>query len=386
MVMPIKSQKDSTQPSVEGVLNTIYEMPDLQEDVFSYLNPVLLKAYGLLSREKREDIRLFEHEDRRQLENILFHDLPELINLYAQMPIAYRNEKKLKTGQTHREVLINNIKLLVKSIQGLEAQSFTNVDQDMNVKTKVYEEKYKVALAYEAEMESESDTQFTNRFNWDKYQQQHQPDLTMKNLETIYGKSENEHVIRVRDGKIEYQAKDKVKAVLKAVRQAGTMTRKVGSLFWKDYRGVMKPVLIIGGIIFVLYSFVHHMNYKYRHFTAVRELSEAVTPLYNNPTPLMHDLTVKLLANFAQEHKDAGAQLVFDAQKDKVTINEKMTKDECLNFIDQAQNNYTENGLFYRINDNLYNTKQNLPDQMQNMVCINPGNTLTVTYLLKSHK
>jgi hypothetical protein len=385
MVMPLKSQKDTNQPSVEGLLNDIYEMPDLQEDVFSYLNPVLLKAYGLLSRDKCEDVRLFEHEDRRQLENILFHDLPELINLYAQMPIAYRNEKKLKTGQTHREVLINNIKLLVKSIQGLEAQSFTNVDQDMNVKTRVYQEKYKTALAYEAEMESESENQFTNRFNWNKYQEQHQPDLTMKNLETMYGKNRMEHFIRVRDGKIEYQAKDRVKAVIKAVREVMTVAKKVAQSLWKDYRGVMKPVLIIGGIVFAGYSLIHHMNYKYRHFTAVRELSEAVTPLYNNPTPLMHDLTVKMLGGFAQEHQDSGAQLIFDAQQTKVTISEKMTKNECLNFIDQAQNNYPD-GMFYRINDNLYNSKQNLPDQMQNMICINPGNTLTVTYLLRNHK
>lgn len=408
--MVMLSQKETTQPSVEGVLNLIYTMPDLKDDVLGYLTPVLIKAYGLVKRDSEapENARMFEHEDSRQMENILFHDLPELIDLYAQMPIGYRNEKNLKNGQTHRDVLINNLKLLVKSIQGLESRSFANVDKDMSVKGKIYQEKYKTALAYEAQLESESQSsvnisngngngendngkhEFVNRFNWEKYQKKHQPELSLKNVESIYGKTDNEHVIRVRDGQIHYQAKDRVKAVIKVVRNYGgkiAMTpRNVAQYLWENYRGLTKTVLIIGGIFFALYSFVHYMNNKYRHFSAVSDLAEEVTPLYNNPTPLMHDLTVKMLDSFEAEHKDAGARLFFDDKKTKVTINETMTKKECMHFIDQAQNFYQVHGLPYRINDNLYNTTQNLGDQLQNMICISPMNNLTVTFLLKEHK
>lgn len=405
--MVMLSQKETSQPSVEGVLNLIYTMPDLKDDVLGYLTPVLIKAYGLVKRdnEASDNARMFEHEDRRQLENILFHDLPELIDLYTQMPIGYRNEKNLKNGQTHRDVLINNLKLLVKSIQGLESKSFANVDKDMSVKGRIYQEKYKTALAYEAQLESESQSgvvvnngnnendtrhEFVNRFSWEKYQKKHQPELSLKNVESIYGKTDNEHVIRVRDGQVHYQAKDRLKAIIRTVRQYGgkiAMTPKnVATYLWENYHGLTKTVLIIGGIFLALYGFVHYMNNKYRHFSAVSDLTEEVTPLYNNPTPLMHNLTVKMLGSFEAEHQSAGARLFFDDKKTKVTINETMTKNECMHFIDQAQNYYTTHGLPYRINDNLYNTTQNLGDQLQNMICISPLNTLTVTFLLKEHK
>lgn len=247
---------------IENLLNDIYAQPDLKGGVFSYLQPHILKAYGLLKRDQlsiqtgRTTEVLFTDIDKKiDMENILYRDLPEIIDVYSKMPLEYRNEHRLKNGKTHRQLLLDNLEILTHKLQALETSVYEGFDQKMSVKNRVFTEKYKEAnFLTNGALEYEPITQ-SDDYRWKK-----PVETALLNRDFIKEEknSDNQRIV-LTEGVIEYKVKDKFQHFMTGTynvfnnskRNIMEFTQKATNKFlnpFNTYRPT-KPDKIMGAII-----------------------------------------------------------------------------------------------------------------------------------------
>jgi hypothetical protein len=236
------SYADKNRKALEQLFVKMYGADDLRSDVLGFIQPFILSANNLLSNNGNnhkishnnnssnsnkgttKDARFSEEsfihldmETQRKLENILYRDLPNLLDDYLELPINYRNQKKLISGKTHRETLIENIELLANQIHHLENTSFANEDAKARVKSKVLQERY--GLEFEPQADEAITLQST--FDFNDYQKVNEKVLQlgrdhMKASSNEANRPAMEYQVRIENGQVEYRVKKNFKSFMSA--------------------------------------------------------------------------------------------------------------------------------------------------------------------------
>lgn len=241
--------------SIETLLNQIYKSPDLGDKVLEFIHPHILKAFALIEDDdyrKKEGLpRIFtQEEDITALKTILFKDLPSIFNIYTKLPLEYRNEQKIKTGKTHREVLLSNMVSLVNKMIAIENLQYEEVDKEAIVKTKVFDAKYSKygkeenidSLISQENLKPQNEVMFENTFDLENFKKTLPP--TEFKMEGYQHTEDNNIQIKFKKGVVEYKVKDKMKSFMKGVYDFGCR-------FMKDEKFAVKTknVLKTTGLI-----------------------------------------------------------------------------------------------------------------------------------------
>jgi hypothetical protein len=380
------SSKLNQENDVELLLNDIYEMPDLKEDVFSYINPYILKASVLLNRTRRGE-KVFDNKDNeRKLENILYREFPDLVNAYGKMPIEYRNTHRLKTGKTSRQTLISSFHILTQSIRDIEHDSLKDANQLLEVKNQSLREKYQV------DNFTETESEYHDNFNWGQYERSHV--VSAQNLmeQSFY-----------HPGKMNASAKNKASVRLNSkgqmrIQQPWSQTIKEKACYLMDKSGVVLKKAIAGikrpfdflnyihpffKTMIGVFAFIGLGTYTMVTFTHwYRHTSEATLNLYNLTSEIQTEsdaqkaLGQKLLQKFFSEHSNA--KFILDAKTGRINMTETLSNWQCERTIKEVEQKFDR--MPYQINGIWFDAGNHQTDDSREMVCDNPHNTYSVNF------
>lgn len=212
--------------SVEKLLNQLYSEVDLKSDIFNFIQPVLMKSYALLQSDKlniqngQTDNVLFKDiEQQHVLENIIYRDLPGLVDIYIKLPIEYRNTQKLKNGKTHRAMLIENVEILINKLKEVEKTAYMDIDQAMTVKNKLIKEKYVQDKDNFIELNK---NQFESNIDKISSQYEYEKADSVNNTKYVFNYHDlhamkNNQKIVLDQGTLKYKAKDKMQSLLSSL-------------------------------------------------------------------------------------------------------------------------------------------------------------------------
>lgn len=383
------SNSMNQEHEVETLLNDIYEMPDLKEDVFSYINPYILKASVLLNRTRRGE-KVFDNKDNeRKLENILYREFPDLVNAYGKMPIEYRNTHQLKTGKTSRQTLINSFHILTQSIRDIEHDSLKEANQLLEVKTQSLREKYQV------ENFTQTESEYSDRFNWKQYEQSHvvsaqklmeqsfyNPNHLMGNQQAAKKKValsvNSKGQIRIHQP---WRQTFKEKGLWLAEKSASGLKR-VGSAIKKPFGmfNYIHPFIKTMVCVFAFIGFGAYGMGTFAHW--YHHTSEATLNLFDLTSEIQTEsaeqriLGDKLLQKFIKDH--SFAQFIVNAKTGNVSMTETLGKWQCERTIKELEQKF--NMLPYQVNGIWFNAKNHQTDDSREMVCDNPHNTYSINF------
>lgn len=372
--------KENSQNQIELLLNKIYQEPDLGEELFEYVNPYVLKTYALLKTERfnkdRDEQSCFKNkEDFMVAESILFKDLPGIVEVYTNLPLKYRNEHKLKTGKTHRDTLLDSIQKLVNKLKELDYLQYEEKDTEAIVKSKLIDQKYGqnniINLSSELCGEPEYDTKFQSNFNWNMFKKTlptvKQEDLSkvlknpMQNMDGYI--NSKEHMIKVQEGEIKYQVKDKMKHFMAGVYQASTKmlkeTKRIGKKVIANHSGKIVLISAVSGVVW----FVSYMNAGYHAYGTFEDSMKYV----GASSDQLRDINLKVLNELAK--KDKNFKYSLSPNKELVFIEIKADKRNCEHVLSNIEMNYEHSNLPYRVNDILLNAKDKTTDEVKEAIC-----------------
>lgn len=375
---------------VETLLNDIYEMPDLKEDVFSYINPYILKASMLLTRTQRGE-KVFDNQDNaRKLENILYREFPDLVNAYRTMPIEYRNTHHLKTGKTARQTLINSFHILTQSIRDIEHDGLKDANQLLEVKNQSLREKYQV------ENFTQTESEYQDSFSWNSYEKAHVVSAQKLMEQSFYNPDrmgnknnsddrkkkflslDNQGGIRFH---LPWQERFKEKSLV-IKKNTVKMLKACGHALKKPFAFV-KYIDPFFQTLIVVFSFIGIFTYAMVNLTAwMHHTGNDTLELFNLTSEIQEQgsnqkaLTDKLIQRFIHEHRHEN--FAFDAKSGQITMTEELTSSQCERAIEQLEKRFTM--LPYNMNGINFNAKNNQTDDSREVVCENPHNTYSVTF------
>jgi hypothetical protein len=231
--MKVGAKKPAATQSLESLFTSMYNQADLRADVIGFIQPFIMSAHNLLGTQKDvkkesknalasdESFIHLDMEEKRKLENILYRDLPNLIADYTELPIDYRNQKKLNSGKTHRETLIENIELIANQIEHLEETAFSAMDTKARVKSQVLKQRY--GLEFEAQPQEHKT--LTSNFDFAFYQQHGKK--IQQATSKIAGdlKNQNDAIqyqAAIYDGEITYKVKKNFKSFMSGTYSLAT--------------------------------------------------------------------------------------------------------------------------------------------------------------------
>jgi hypothetical protein len=375
---------------IEDLLNEMYNQVDLKDSVFEYVQPYVLEAYALLKKDsmsiQQSAKSILGVENKHELEKILYTDLPDLIDIYSKMPLEYRNEHRLKTGQTHRQLLLENVQILSDTINKLVKINYDDVDQQMSVKNRFFKEKYveptsKVNLGsssveYEKERIASSDS-----FNWNSVKSKFvkaKPVNPKDLMDRDFVKEPvvNSHKIVLREDTIEYKVKDKFRHFMAGTYDAYVKAKESIKQYRKDFKkkskkffnssfGIFVTVMgIVGGIggavIGSGFSIVYLIE---KDKFPGKELVKGVDLISSASVQggSYKDVAISALNKYSKEH---GINVQY--LPDGVVLSKNESKDECIKGVDIF--NYSSIGE-YTINDKLFSSHYPVPEIMAEDVC-----------------
>lgn len=372
---------------VENLLTQIYSQVDLKDDVFEYLQPYVLKAYGLLRSDqlniengKANAVLFQDPEHKNAIENILFRDLPGFIDIYTQLPLDYRNEKIVKGNKTHRDLLIENVEILSRQLKGIEHSAYEIYDQRMSVSNRFIKERYNspdFTNISATEVEPESTIQ--NKFSWNTFKES----LGNKTMQSIIGRdftkeTDNNRKIVLNENQIEYKVKDKMRHFMSGTYQVyqkmSENLKKAGSWLGENWGGVV----CIASAISVLVIPISLLIYQTVQEVPARDLNRTAT-MINTSNAELRDISMKVLNQFAQENK---LEVRYTPDKEAVFIYKDVSKTQCIHAIEYYQYKNTQI-TGYSINGMPLDSNKIINNQLQEGVCNLETNKLSVGWSLK---
>lgn len=387
--------KENSQNQIELLLNKIYQEPDLGEELFEYVNPYVLKTYALLktdsfNKDRNEQSCFKNKEDFMTAESILFKDLPGIVEVYTHLPLKYRNEHKLKTGKTHRDTLLDSIQKLVNKLKELDYLQYEEKDTEAIVKSKLIDQKYGqnniINLSSELCGEPEPELKFQSNFNWNMFKKTlptvKQEDLSkvLKNpMQNVDGYINNkEHRIKVQEGEIKYQVKDKMKHFMAGVYQVSTKmlkeTKKVGKKIIAKHSGKIVLVGAVSGVVW----FVSYMNAGYHAYNTFEDSMKYV----GAGSDQLREINLKVLNELSK--KDKNFKYTLGPNKELIFIEIKADKRNCEHVLGNIEMNYPQSNLPYRVNDILLNAKDKTTDEVKEAICsLDKDNKINAAFYTK---
>lgn len=357
---PLKNIKENHIQILEKLFNDVFHAPDLKKEILDYIQPDVIKAHQLIHHENHSGLIAQAFEEKRQLENLLYRDLPNLVSDYVSLDLAYRNEKKLKNQQTHRQTLMENLQFIVAKLADLQESVFAGHDTKANSANQILEAKY-------GQVQSEVEPVKSN-YDWDRLKQS----MLSKNLEKIYSDSsvkdiqdrsiESQQKITLIDNEVQYRAKNGFVAitlryhVLKEKFQNKTGLKTPAD--WKRFRKTIKSKLFFPGVpismVLVSALGIGHMMYQeVQEHNVKATLSDVISSMNANTTVNARDEAMKILQKMSNPdslyyHKNLG--IVFEGKKVTATIS-NISQSVCENihgYLDSGTimtNGYSLNGV-----------------------------------------
>jgi hypothetical protein len=351
---------------IESLLNEIYTQVDLKDDVYPFVQPYILKAYALLRNDdissangKSQDVLFNDVEQKNAIENILYRDLPGVIDIYTKMPLDYRNEKIVKHNKTHRNLLLENIEILTKKLKEIETEAYSNFDQRMSVSNRFIKEKYDTnnfVRLTESELEVEQeDSKIPTSFNWSRVKGK-LAQLNMSNLEKRdFAKDDNKKIV-LKENQVEYQVKDKFRHFMAGTYNAYVSVKnvlKTTGKFLKNNAGSIVIFGVIGTVIVGPIVLGIYISHERANAYTLQEGNE----LINSNNERLKSISVMALNEYAKENK---LEIKYTPDKNSVYVYKDMDKGKCMQAIEVFQEHhpnvagtYTINGLALKASDKL---------------------------------
>jgi hypothetical protein len=351
---------------LESLLNEIYTQVDLKDDVYPFVQPYILKAYALLRNDdissangKSQDVLFNDVEQKNAIENILYRDLPGVIDIYTKMPLDYRNEKIVKHNKTHRNLLLENIEILTKKLKEIETEAYSNFDQRMSVSNRFIKEKYDTnnfVRLTESELEVEQeDSKIPTSFNWSRVKGK-LAQLNMSNLEKRdFAKDDNKKIV-LKENQVEYQVKDKFRHFMAGTYNAYVSVKnvlKTTGKFLKNNAGSIVIFGVIGTVIVGPIVLGIYISHERANAYTLQEGNE----LINSNNERLKSISVMALNEYAKENK---LEIKYTPDKNSVYVYKDMDKGKCMQAIEVFQEHhpnvagtYTINGLALKASDKL---------------------------------
>jgi hypothetical protein len=206
----MKAQKQAPSHTVilEKLFNDIFQAPDLKKEVLDYVQPGILQIHQMM--ETPSFLSAVGFEEKRQIENLLYRDLPNIVSDYTSLDVAYRNEKLLKNNLTHRENLMESLRFVLAKMNDLKNSAFTSQDTKANTIPQILEAKY-------GQVQTQIEPLKTG-YNWNDLK----ASLPQKHLEqsgfikkpAMLDEASDQQKVTLVDGKVQYRAKNLRASVL----------------------------------------------------------------------------------------------------------------------------------------------------------------------------
>jgi hypothetical protein len=381
-------QNTVNNTKIENLLNKAYSQIDLKEGIFNYIQQHVLESYSVLKGDMlktqsgdMENILLKDIEKKHQIESILYRDLPELIDVYSKLPLEYRNEHKLKSGQTHRELLLDNLQILGGSLKKIIQSSYESVDQQMSAKNRFFKEKYEVKsnfialngiLEKEIEIESIKDN---DTFNWKEIKSALPKNNTkLVNHEDSFVKNNQ---VKLHEEVIEYKVKSKFLPFMSGTYDSYVKATSVFSKIKQSYKNainsadsslwsVLPVVVMTGACIVGMYVMI----------SAAGELAEIqknsgedlLSSVYyakrvneNSDLKPVKDVHIAVLNEWSKDHN-----IKVSYKEDMIELTQKESNQECRKSISAFSNSKIEE---YEINGQAVKSKNIVAAYMPHVIC-----------------
>lgn len=200
--MNAQKQLNNSVATLEKLFNDIFQAPDLKKEVLDYIQPGILEAHQMLGT--TSFLSALGFEEKRQMENLLYRDLPNIVNDYTSLDLTYRNEKVLKNNLTHRENLMESLRFILAKMTDLKNSAFSNQDTKANTIPQILEAKY-------GQVETQIEPLKT-AYSWNSLK----TTLPQKHLEqsgfikkpVILDEAMDQQKVKLVDGKIHYRARN----------------------------------------------------------------------------------------------------------------------------------------------------------------------------------
>lgn len=379
---------------IELLLNNIYSQVDLKEGVFDYVQPFITKAYALLRSDtlneengKSENILFRDMDSKNELENILYRDLPGTVDIYTKMPLDYRNERIIKNGKTHRQLLIENITILTNKLKEIEHNAYEQFDTHVKVSNRFIKERYDSNFVNLTEAENE--IEIKDNFSWFNYKQDNVVDKQSMSLPN-YAKDDNRKIVLQENG-IEYKVKDHHRHFMAGVYDAyANFSRKVKTIaadidlatyktrkhFKRNAGAYFISLVVLGGLSSPIFYNIY-ANSLEKPAKDMEEIGKII-----NGSENFRDLTIKALDKFAKENQIV---LQYTPDKDAVYAYKEMNKTQCVHSIEYMQHyDFNHLSLQYYMNERLIDPSKTVNNKIVSDVCDLPKNTMTFgTFKLK---
>lgn len=374
--------------SVEKLLNQLYNEVDLKTDIFNFIQPVLMKSYALLQNDKlniqngkADDVLFKDVEQQHMLENIIYRDLPGLIDLYVKLPIQYRNTERLKNGKTHRELLIENIEILINKLKEVEKNVYIDLDQAMTIKNKLIKEKYVSGNSNFIELNK---NQFESQM--DKIEVAYQYEPTAQK-EYSFNYNDNKKIV-LEQGNVKYKAKNTTYAVLGSMKtgaksfSAWLSQKSRPFVNWLKEEGgeaianVIAFVIVIGLGSSPISVPVGYFYWDHTQDIVGQNMAEVSRIL--NANKKMHDISVMTLNKFA---KESSLDIKYK-NNNEVVFTQNVNSRKCertFSYIsDQAKTSNTT--WYFKVNDRQYSSEDHLSSKNVETVCDHDSNKISAVF------
>lgn len=383
---------------VENLLNQMYKEPDLKVDIFSFIQPYITKAYSLLQQDKLSkdslgQSMLTDIEQKHMMETIIYRDLPSLIDVYTKLPLEYRNEYILKNGQTHRNLLIENMEILAKKLKSLEHAAYENINQTLTIKNRLIKDKYGddsscIQLDNEqVQHELENET-IDSTYNWNI-----EKDKILKEDKTIFEKDiiPSKKGFVIKNGKIQVSLGSKIKSLgfkIKNiyVNSSNYVSDKVKKKFTKQMHDTIKDIvedclifiLVVGAITSPITVFFGLLYYDATQKSGGHNIAKSHEIL--NANKELKEISLKTLAKYAS---DNDLQLSFEADKKQVVLTQNLSSNKCEQVFSYLHKYYSEKDYKFNVNGGKYSSEMNITEENAETICNYDSNKVvsTVPYL-----
>lgn len=395
---------------IENLLNQIYDQIDLKQDIFDYVQPFILNAYALLRNDEVakeqgniNSILFKDIEQKLAVENILYRDLPGIVDIYIKMPLEYRNEKLVKNNKTHRQLLIDNIEILCKKLKSVEHDAYSQFDQSMRVSSRLIRERYEdnnfVQLSESAlELETQDSAlsspsnNLQDNFNWQSVKST-LPKLFMKDQMTPALADDNKKIV-LNDSNIEYKVKDKHRHFMNGVYDAySKFVKNIKPLLskkrvnledsWDNFTHKVKRIdaetWVFGGMLAAAIIIpsglgLHHLIHVVQSNPA-KDIERVVQLTSTNEE--LRDFTVIALDKF---NKENDINIQYTPDQGVMYAYRDMSKSQCVHSIQylNKEHNYSSTKLNYYVNDKAIDSTENLSENVIEEICSLPESKLGV--------
>ena len=187
-----------------------------------------------------------------------------------------------------------------------------------------------------------------------------------------------EHRIKVQEGEIKYQVKDKMKHFMAGVYQVSTKmlkeTKKVGKKIIAKHSGKIVLVGAVSGVVW----FVSYMNAGYHAYNTFEDSMKYV----GAGSDQLREINLKVLNELSK--KDKNFKYTLGPNKELIFIEIKADKRNCEHVLGNIEMNYPQSNLPYRVNDILLNAKDKTTDEVKEAICsLDKDNKINAAFYTK---